>query len=56
LMLEFKTDYSDATISQAWKLRDNRLLGIGAYNTAAVIQQAEVVEISGKGKLLRAEK
>ncbi len=52
LISQWKT-YSDLSMNSSWSLRDEKRLGIATYKTAIAFQKIEVVEISGKGKVLR---
>lgn len=52
LISQWKT-YADLSMNSGWALHDEKRLGIGTWKTAIAFQKIEVVEISGKGKLLR---
>jgi hypothetical protein len=47
---QYTTDYKDLSRYNAWKLPDERSLGLGSSNGAVLIYSAEVVEIGGEGK------
>ena len=48
-LLSFKTNYSDLSIDNWRKMKNERLLGIGA-DDPALISRIEIVEVTGKGK------
>lgn len=52
LISQWKT-YADFSMNSTYALRDDKRLGIGTYRTATAFQKIEVVEVTGKGKLLR---
>ncbi|HSI14773.1 MAG TPA: DUF1080 domain-containing protein, partial [Chthoniobacter sp.] len=53
LISSWKTNYSDMTPKDHWVLRTGTRLGVGTLGTAAVIHSAEVIEVTGKGNLVR---
>lgn len=53
LIAQYKTNYSDVSINDLWKLRDNRLLGLGSFNGIVFYESLELKEITGKGNTRR---
>jgi serine/threonine protein kinase len=49
LVCRWKTDYSDLSMNPDWKLPDSAAIGIGAWEGAAILEQMEVLEVTGKG-------
>jgi hypothetical protein len=47
---ERKADYSDASLSSAWNVSNQRLLGIGIHRNTTTFHAIDVLEISGKGQ------
>ncbi|MCX6910577.1 MAG: SUMF1/EgtB/PvdO family nonheme iron enzyme, partial [Verrucomicrobia bacterium] len=54
LIIERKTDYQDMGLPKELRLRDERLLGIGAERYSVVFYRVEVREVTGKGRFTRA--
>jgi hypothetical protein len=52
-IFDWKTDYSDLTMSSAWKLREDTLLGLGSYESSVSFQKVQIVEVTGSGKRAR---
>jgi hypothetical protein len=52
-VLDWKTDYADFSIFDGWKLRSNKTLGLGSWQSGVVYSKIEVVEVSGAGKVLK---
>jgi hypothetical protein len=53
LITEFKTDYHDMSAHFEWTLPGQSTIGVGAYQSPTVFYDAEVMEITGKGRDLR---
>jgi hypothetical protein len=53
LIAEHNTNYSDMNVFAHWRLRDTRILGLGCYNSRILVHVIEVLEVTGKGKLMR---
>jgi hypothetical protein len=53
LIAQWKTDYSDMGISNEWRLRDPKRLGVASYRGRVLFHSIEVREVTGKGTLLR---
>jgi hypothetical protein len=53
LIAQWKTDYSDMGISNEWRLRDPKRLGVASYRGRVLFHRIEVREVTGKGTLLR---
>ncbi|HVR84819.1 MAG TPA: hypothetical protein VMU54_10950 [Planctomycetota bacterium] len=52
-IFNWKTDYSDLSMSSAWKLRDDSLLGLGSYESSVAFHKFQMIEVSGNGKRTR---
>ena len=52
LISQWKT-YADFSMNATYALRDEKRLGIGTYKTATAFQKIEVVEVTGRGKILK---
>jgi hypothetical protein len=52
LMNEWKTDFSDASRQTLWKLPNERALGLISDRVVTVFHSVDVVEVTGKGKVL----
>jgi len=52
LVSALKTDYSDIGLHDAWRLSRTDVIGLGAQHVAVRFETAEIIEISGEGKLL----
>ncbi|HVE40263.1 MAG TPA: serine/threonine-protein kinase [Planctomycetota bacterium] len=53
LKSSWKTDYGDMGSDANWGLPEPRFLGLGTYESPSEFRRIEVLEISGKGSLLR---
>ncbi len=53
LKSSWKTDYSDLTTDENWGLPDATRIGLGTYESPTDFLRISVLEITGKGKLLR---
>ncbi|MCX7826615.1 MAG: hypothetical protein N2689_13795 [Verrucomicrobiae bacterium] len=53
LMNEWETDFSDASRQKLWKLPNERALGLVSDRAITVFHSVDVLEITGKGKLLK---
>jgi hypothetical protein len=53
LIRDYKTDYSDLSMNQDWKLRSEQLLGLGCWDSPTEFQRVDLFEVSGKGKKTR---
>jgi hypothetical protein len=51
-LAEWKGGYNDAGMHPTWDLPDHRLLGLGTYVTLATFKKIELLEITGKGKVV----
>ena len=56
LVLKLPTDFSDCDGMYSWRLNDPQCLGIGANATETVFHAVEVLEISGRGEIVKEEK
>jgi predicted Ser/Thr protein kinase len=52
-VIQFKTDFKNVSGHSAFKLKDERSLGLGAWGCDVSFHRAEVREVSGKGTLTR---
>ncbi|MCX6906839.1 MAG: hypothetical protein NTY01_02225 [Verrucomicrobia bacterium] len=52
LMNEWKTDFSDASRQKLWKLPNEHALGLVSDRVVTAFHSVDVVEITGKGKVL----
>ncbi|MCY3019047.1 MAG: ribosomal protein L7/L12 [Planctomycetota bacterium] len=55
LLAQWPTNYGDMSRWRGWDLRDNRLLGLGTWESPTVFHAIEVLEVTGKGRAIRAE-
>lgn len=53
IVKEYRTDYSDFSMRNEWKLKNERVLGLGAYNSKVVFEKIELRAVSGAGKKIR---
>jgi serine/threonine-protein kinase len=53
MVLRWITDYSDLRIHDAWRLRDEALLGLGSFKSITAFHAIEVLEVDGKGTFTR---
>jgi serine/threonine protein kinase len=53
LLAELKTDYQDMRLSRGWALHDESCLGVGALEGHVRFERLELLEVTGKGALLR---
>lgn len=53
VLTEHKTDYKDLSRYQLWKLKDEKVLGLGAGASDVTFERVEVVEVTGTGKKTR---
>lgn len=53
LISHWDTDFADASMHRIWTMRDNRLLGLGSFQSPTVFSKIEILEITGNGKPLR---
>jgi hypothetical protein len=53
LVSGWKTDYSDMSLFDGWKIRQGDTVGLGAIDSVIKCDFAEVIEITGQGKCLR---
>ncbi len=53
LVKEYRTDYSDFSMRNEWKLKNERVLGLGAHNSKVVFEKIELRAVSGVGKKIR---
>jgi hypothetical protein len=52
LITEWKTDYSDLSMTDGWKLHRGDTIGLDSWKSPTVFYSAEIIEITGKGKPL----
>jgi len=50
-MCRYATDYANVWLHQSWMIPEH-CLGVGAYNSRVVFHVIEVVEVSGRGRVL----
>lgn len=51
---EYKTDYTDLSRNKKWTMRNERLLGLGAYsNFMNIVLEAKVREVTGQGRMIQ---
>ncbi len=56
LITQWKTDYKDVSMEKVFSLIDNRLLGVGSFESPTKFYSVELLEITGKGRAVpRAE-
>ncbi len=55
LITECKTDYSDIDPNRYWPLNRDDLVGLGSWSSPTVYSSAEIIEITGKGHVLKRE-
>jgi len=53
LIAQCRTDYTDVSLEPAWKLRSPELLGLATYGSPTVFERAELLEVTGKGRIVR---
>jgi len=53
LVKEYRTDYSDFSMRNEWKLKNERVLGLGVHNSKVVFEKIELRAVSGAGKKIR---
>jgi len=53
LITEWKTDYSDISLWDGWQLHRSNTIGFGTPRTPTKFYSAEVIEITGMGKVLK---
>ncbi|MBI5395018.1 MAG: hypothetical protein HZA91_06940 [Verrucomicrobia bacterium] len=52
LICHWRTDYRDASVTPRWQLRRPNVLGVGAYQATTTFQRIELLEITGKGRVV----
>jgi len=52
-LLQWKTDYKDMGHYSAWKLKDTKLLGVGASASEVTFSKIELTPITGEGRKVR---
>ena len=50
LLAEWKTDYKDLSRYMLWKLKNEKLLGVGSGSSETIFHKVEVVEVTGTGR------
>ncbi len=50
LICHWKTTYADGSVTERWRLRNSRFLGVGAYQATTTFQKIRLIEIAGKGR------
>jgi len=53
LMSQHKTNYKDMGLTASWIVPDTRALGVGSQGSPTVFRSIQVLEVTGKGKVLR---
>ena len=53
LAAEWKTDYRDMSQEKFWLMRDDSLLGVGAWASEVTFTSIQVREVTGKGRFTR---
>jgi hypothetical protein len=52
-LAEWRTDYKDLSPSPLWTTRTEGVLGLGTNNTATWFHRIEIIEITGRGQIVR---
>jgi hypothetical protein len=52
LISAWKTDFSDISADQPWILKSSDVIGVGSWQSPTVFRTIEVIEITGKGRIL----
>lgn len=52
LVTSLKTDYSDVSVADYWRLPHETTVGVATDHTVVHFDRCEIVEVTGKGKLL----
>lgn len=53
IVKEYRTDYSEFSMRNDWKLKSDRVLGLGAHNSKVVFEKIELRAVTGTGKKIR---
>lgn len=53
-LIQWKTDFKDMSLPGQWKMHSDTALGLGSQNCKVTYHSIEVLDMSGKGKALRA--
>lgn len=53
VIVDVKTDFSDVAPAPVWRLPSDNVLGVGSHQSATRFHQIEVIEVKGKGRLIR---
>lgn len=53
LIKEYRTDYSEFSMRGEWKLKSERVLGVGAHSSKVLFEKIELRTVSGAGKKTR---
>jgi len=53
LVSSWKPEFGALDVHNFWKLRDGSLLGLGSWKSSTQFYKAEVLEVTGKGEVLR---
>ncbi|MCY3023195.1 MAG: PA14 domain-containing protein [Planctomycetota bacterium] len=54
LVTQLKTDFKEMNLPGQWKIHDDTALGLGSQNSAVIYHSVELLDMSGKGRALRA--
>ncbi len=50
---QYKTDYKDMSMATGWSVGNTGCLGVGSFASPTVFRSIKVLEVSGKGELIR---
>jgi len=53
LVSQWKTNYGDMDLQDAWRLRDSSALGLGTFHSPTTFHKIEIREVTGRGKTTR---
>lgn len=52
LICQWRTHYRDGSVTTRWQLRRQNILGVGAYQATTTFQRIELLEVTGKGRVV----
>ncbi len=53
LLSDWKTDYRDMSSVGEWRARDFMRLAVGTWDSPSIFYHADVLELSGEGKVMK---
>jgi hypothetical protein len=53
IVKEYRTSYNEFSMRNDWKLKNERLLGLGGHNSRIVFDRVELRPVTGSGKTIR---